>query len=128
MLDALGGSGQVVKFRREGEMPGYVPHSSAEPTRKIVFHIACSRNRIDGEPTQGLAPLQTRWLGSKGEAYGVFPNEWASLLSSPLEEEPAETPEPSARVAPVGGYRVPLVTACRSLMRTTTAIRSSCWR
>jgi hypothetical protein len=108
-LDDLGGTGQVVKFRREGEMPGYVPHSSAEPTRKIVFHIACSRNRVDGEPSQGLAPLQTRWLGTKGEAYGRFPAEWTSLLSAPVEDESPEPAGPTARIAPIGGYRVPLV-------------------
>ena len=109
MLDDLGGTGQIVRFRREGSMPDYVPHASAEPTRNFVFHIACSRNRADGEPSQGLAPLQTRWLGAQGEAYGRFPPKWAAVISSPLDEEQPEPAEPSALVAPVGGYRVPLV-------------------
>ena len=51
----LGGTGHVVKFRREGEMPGYVPHASPSPSREIVFHIVCSRNRVDGEPANVVA-------------------------------------------------------------------------
>jgi hypothetical protein len=108
-LDELGGTGHVVKFRREGEMPGYVPHASSKPDRNAVFHIVCSRSRADGEPARGLAPLQTRWLGAAGEEYETFPQPWGELLqASPVDEAeaPAETAE---RPAPVFGYRLPLV-------------------
>ena len=68
-INDLGGTGHVVKFRREGEMPGYVPHASPGPSREYVFHIVCSRNRLGGEPANGLKPLQTQWLGAEGEEY-----------------------------------------------------------
>lgn len=105
----LGGTGHVVKFRREGEMPGYVPHASSKPACKVVFHIACSRSRADGEPVQGLAPLQTRWLGAQGEAYGSFPPAWKALLDAPMTEEEAESAQASEYVAETFGYRLPLV-------------------
>ncbi len=92
-LQDLGGTGQVVGFRRTGRMPGYTPHVSEKPPRNIVLHIACSRNRHDGEPVRGLAPLTTRWLGREGEEYGRFPEDWLELLNAPPEvlEEEADT-------------------------------------
>jgi hypothetical protein len=109
LIDDLGGTGQVVKFRRDGEMPGYVPHASSRPDRNIVFHIACSRNRVNGEPAKGLAPLQTRWLGSKGEAYGKFPPDWADLLNNPVAQEGAGNTAPAKRPSQAVGYRLQLV-------------------
>jgi hypothetical protein len=104
----LGGTGHVVKFRREGEMPGYVPHASPRPPQPITFHIVCSRNRTDGKPAQDLAPLQTRWLGSGDEHYERFPAAWAKLLHAPVIDEPA-TPDPGGEKAATLGYRLPMV-------------------
>jgi hypothetical protein len=109
MLDQLGGTGHVIKFRRDGEMPGYVPHASGKPTRNIVFHIACSRNRADGDPARGLAPLQTRWLGAPGEEYGKLPEAWAELLATRVAVEAETATEAAEHRAPVQGYRLPLV-------------------
>ena len=94
LIDDLGGTGHVVKYRLDGEMPGYLPHASSKPERNIVFHIACSRNRVDGEPAKGLAPSQTRWLFSEGEADGKLPPAWAELLNSPVSRQPAAAPAP----------------------------------
>jgi hypothetical protein len=102
-IDDLGGTG------REGKMPDYVPHATGKPIRNSVFHIACSRSRANGEPCQGLAPLQTRWLGAQGEVHDRFPPEWEAIVRAPLTEEPAEPAETAAPVPPVGGYRLPLV-------------------
>ncbi|HSG97547.1 MAG TPA: hypothetical protein VLA11_06115 [Woeseiaceae bacterium] len=104
----LGGTGQVVQFRRTGEMPGYVPHASPRPSKQITFHVACSRNRADGEPAQGLTPLQTRWLGADEEEYERFPTAWAEQLDAPVIDEPA-TPEPGGEITTSLGYRFPMV-------------------
>ncbi len=110
VLEDLGGTGQVVEFRRHGRMPGYTPHASAKPARNVVFHIACSRNRIDGEPDSGLAPLQTRWLGRDGEEYGRFPPEWASLLEKPPPGKASPTAPETGREGIEGtDYRFPMV-------------------
>ncbi len=81
LLNDLGGTGHVVKFRREGEMPGYVPHSAARPESRFTYHIICSRNRTHGEPAAGLSPLQTRWLGAPGEEFDRFPPAWAERIA-----------------------------------------------
>ena len=93
----LGGTGHVVKFRRDGEMPGYVPHASPTPSRATVFHIVCSRNRADGEPARGLEALQTRWLGDEDKVSDGLTPEWAELLTQPVireETTPATASEP----------------------------------
>jgi hypothetical protein len=108
-LDDLGGTGHVVKFRREGEMPGYVPHASGKPASSIVFHIVCSRNRADGEPARGLAPRQTRWLGAAGEEYGKFPPAWAESLATLRIDSADTTDETAEHRLPAFGYRLPLV-------------------
>ena len=105
----LGGTGHVVQFRREGEMPGYVPHISGKPTHSLVYHIACSRQRNRGAPAAGLSPLQTRWLGAPGEEYERFPPQWAETLRSPRAAEP-DAPEirQDGKMSP-DGIRLPLV-------------------
>jgi hypothetical protein len=109
LIDDLGGTGHVVKFRRDGEMPGYVPHASSKPERFIVFHIPCSRSRAGGEPAKGLTALQTRWLGPAGEAYDRFPVDWAELLNMPVIEKAIEQTAASRIAFEPGGYRLPLV-------------------
>ena len=108
-ISDLGGTGHVVKFRRDGEMPGYVPHASPTPSRATVFHIVCSRNRADGEPARGLEALQTRWLGDEDKVSDGLTPEWAELLTQPVIRE--ETTPATASVVPARkfGYRLPLV-------------------
>ena len=109
-LEDLGGTGQVVGFRRGGGMPGYTPHVSARPSRKIVLHIACSRNRLDGEPDRGLEPLTTRWLAREGEESGRFPDDWVELLNAPPELPPEDEDAAVGRDRIEGSdYRFPMV-------------------
>lgn len=111
MITDLGGTGHVVKFRREGEMPGYVPHGSARPERHFIYHIVCSRNRAYGEPARGLTPLQTRWLGPPGEEFERFPPGWAAQLAK-AGGNGALAPEPEierdGKMSP-SSIRMPLV-------------------
>ena len=107
-INNLGGTGHVVKFRREGEMPGYVPHASPSPSREYVFHIVCSRNRLGGEPANGLKPLQTQWLGAEGEEYDRFPPLWADHLTVPASTEPAKA-QTTGELAADFGSRLPMV-------------------
>jgi hypothetical protein len=109
MLDNLGGTGHIVQFRREGEMPGYVPHASTRPERSIVFHIACSRNRREGKPEEDLKPLQTRWLGPDGEVHERFPAAWAEHLEATADNAPDAAPEAEQSPSGIFGYRLPLV-------------------
>ena len=109
MLDNLGGTGHVVKYRRDGEMPDYVPHASGKPGSNIVFHVACSRNRADGEPASGLAPLETRWLGAEGEAHEQFPVAWARRLETSPDGEAETQADEDRSTIRVSGYRLPLV-------------------
>lgn len=109
MLADLGGTGHVVKFRREGEMPGYIPHGSTKPKRNLVFRIVCSRNRVHGKPAEGLAPLQTRWLGAPDEEYVRIPAEWAEELSAPgVAEEDTPQVRLESKMSP-DDIRFPLV-------------------
>jgi hypothetical protein len=108
-LDNLGGTGQIVQFRREGKMPGYVPHTSGRPASNIVFHIACSRNRVDGGPAAGLAPLQTRWLGGSGEEHYDFSAAWAKRLDVSAVSAHEVVEEPEKEPPRTLGYRLPLV-------------------
>jgi len=105
----LGGTGQVVQFRRDGEMPGYVPHASGKPARNIVFHIACSRNRDGGEPETSLEPLQTRWLGAGGKKYSKFPAALPELLAMPASPEEEASARAAGQHARRYGYQLPLV-------------------
>ena len=65
--DLLGGTAQVVRFHHWDEMPGLVErHESnlqvlAEDESDLVYHIVCSRDRPDGMPASGLAPLECWW-------------------------------------------------------------------
>lgn len=111
ILTDLGGTGHVVRFRREGEMPGYVPHASAKPERQFIYHVVCSRNRTHGEPAKGLTPLQTRWLGAPGQDFKRLPSDWAEQLARTHDKE-ALTPQSDlrreGRMSP-DGIRLPLV-------------------
>lgn len=64
----LGGTGQVVKFHHDDIMPGFTAKTVAtqqmlvDDESDLVYHIVCSRNRDDGDPIQGLNPLQCCWF------------------------------------------------------------------
>jgi hypothetical protein len=109
-IDDLGGTGHVVRFRREGEMPGYVPHASGVPSRTLTYHIVCSRSRVDGEPASGLVPLQRRWLDGEGETHGEMPRAWGKRLGAPVIDE-LGSPEAVGERGVDSGYRFPLVIA-----------------
>ncbi len=66
--DELGGTAQVVQFHHDDVMPDYTP--STGPSRQmlvddesdLVYHLVCSRDRPDGAPAEGLAPLDWSWF------------------------------------------------------------------
>lgn len=64
----LGGTGQVVKFHHDDVMPGYTMRTVAtqqmlvDDESDLVYHIVCSRDRQDGEPADGLRPLDAMWF------------------------------------------------------------------
>jgi len=64
----LGGTGQVVKFHHDDIMPGYTSKSMAtqqmlvDDESDLVYHIACSRDRPDGAPQEGMQPLECSWF------------------------------------------------------------------
>ncbi len=68
--DDLGGTGQVVKFHHDDIMPGYTSRSVAtqqmlvDDESDLVYHIVCSRDRADGAPLEGLAPLEGYWFSN----------------------------------------------------------------
>jgi len=64
----LGGTGQVVKFHHDDIMPGYTTKTLAtqqmlvDDESDLVYHIVCSRDRPDGQPQEGFAPLEWSWF------------------------------------------------------------------
>jgi hypothetical protein len=68
--DQLGGTSQVVRFHHDDVMPGFTPRGAAgrlvlaDDESDLVYHIVCSRNRPDGAPAAGLAPLAVSWYTS----------------------------------------------------------------
>lgn len=66
--DQLGGTAQVVHYHQTDLMPGVARgrsrarHLISDYESDLVYHIVCSRDRPDGEPANGLKPLQTYYL------------------------------------------------------------------
>lgn len=63
----VGGTASVVNYHLTAVMPGFSmaedsPNLLADNENDLVYHIACSRNRPDGQPRDGLSPLQTNWI------------------------------------------------------------------
>jgi hypothetical protein len=64
----VGGTSQVVHFHHHDFMPGYGPPASAsrlsltDDESDLVYHVVCSRDRPDGAPAAGLAPLEVSWF------------------------------------------------------------------
>jgi len=71
--DQLGGTSHVVRFHHYDVMPGYAPRSTAshvslaDDESDLVYHIVVSRDRPDGGPASGLAPLEAFWLTRDAE-------------------------------------------------------------
>ena len=62
-----GGTASVVNYHLTALMPGLSvaedsPNLLADNENDLVYHIACSRDRPDGQPREGLSPLQTSWM------------------------------------------------------------------
>ena len=65
--DAVGGTASVVNYHLTAVMPGFSlaedsPNLLADNENDLAYHIVCSRDRPDGQPKQGLKPLQTVWI------------------------------------------------------------------
>ena len=65
----VGGTASVVNYHLTAVMPGFSmaedsPNLLADNENDLVYHIVCSRDRPDGQPKEGLSPLQTTWVTS----------------------------------------------------------------
>ncbi len=63
----VGGTASVVNYHLTAIMPGFSiaedsPNLLADNENDLVYHIVCSRDRPNGQPKQGLSPLQATWL------------------------------------------------------------------
>ena len=64
---AVGGTAGVVKYHLTAVMPGLSvaeesPNLLADNENDLAYHIVCSRDRADGQPKDGLQPLQAAWV------------------------------------------------------------------
>ncbi len=64
---ATGGTAGVVEYHLTAVMPGFSvaeesPNLLADNENDLAYHIVCSRDRADGQPKDGLQPLQTAWV------------------------------------------------------------------
>ena len=63
-----GGTGQVVRYRLEGLTAGLDLEAErgtnllADSENDLIYHVVCSRDREDGGPAPGLAPLDVSYL------------------------------------------------------------------
>jgi hypothetical protein len=63
----VGGTASVVNYHLTAVMPGFSvaddsPNLLADNENDLVYHIVCSRDRPDGQPREGLSPLQSSWV------------------------------------------------------------------
>jgi len=64
----LGGTGQVVRFHHDDVMPGYTSESSGsgivlvDDESDLVYHIACSRDQVNGQPDDELGVGDYSWF------------------------------------------------------------------
>jgi len=62
-----GGTAGVVQYHLTAVMPGLMvaeksPNLLADNENDLAFHIVISRNRPNGQPREGMQPLQTAWV------------------------------------------------------------------
>jgi hypothetical protein len=87
-LNTVGGTAQVVRYHLTAVMDGFEDqpssaHLLADNENDLAFHIVCSRDRPDGAPASGLAPLECYWLTARAsrESAEDMPAEYAVLFS-----------------------------------------------
>ncbi|WP_445144553.1 hypothetical protein [Dyella sp. Tek66A03] len=115
----LGGTAQIVKYHLTGTMPGLIDrhrdarHILGRGDERLIYHIVCSRDDIDGEVAEGLLPLQTLWRSAESTSTDAdMPAEFGLMFTRMSEfnvdcetyaEEIAETATgvPSANSFPV---------------------------
>jgi hypothetical protein len=65
--DRLGGTAQIVHYHLSGVMPALIDRRQGSQHRlgggdeRLLYHIVCSRDGVDGAPAEGLRPLQAMW-------------------------------------------------------------------
>ncbi len=69
---AVGGTAQVVNYHLTGVMEGFEGVLSqasllADNENDLVHHVACSRDREDGAPAEGLVALEAAWFSSRND-------------------------------------------------------------
>jgi len=84
---ATGGTAGVVEYHLTAVMPGFSvaeesPNLLADNENDLAYHIVCSRDRADGQPKDGLQPLQTAWVTAHFglEAGNHMPLEYEVML------------------------------------------------
>lgn len=66
--EKLGGTGQVVRFHHDDFMPGYTSETMehhkmlVDDESDLVFHIVCSRDREEGQPSPEFEALDWSWF------------------------------------------------------------------
>ncbi len=64
----LADTANVIHFHHHDVLPGYTDTSArsrlkmADDSSDLVYHIVCSRNQPDGDPSAPLKPFETFWL------------------------------------------------------------------
>lgn len=83
----VGGTAGVVNYHLTAVMPGFdtaeeSPNLLAENENDLAYHIVVSRGREDGDPAEGLQPLQEYWLTAHfhRSAADRMPAEYQQLL------------------------------------------------
>lgn len=86
---AIGGTAAVVHYHLTTVMQGFEHHQTsaqllADNENDLAYHIACSRDRPDGQCRAGLKPLACNWITSEsGNAISDdIPASYASMLDS----------------------------------------------
>jgi len=86
-LHTVGGTAQVVRYHLTAVMDGFEDqpssaHLLADNENDLAFQIVCSRNRPDGAPARGLAPLECYWLTEQAEPIpaDALPAEYAVMF------------------------------------------------
>ncbi|WP_266180864.1 hypothetical protein [Dyella humicola] len=115
----LGGTAQIVKYHLTGTMPGLLDRHRdtrqilGRGDERLIYHIVCSRDGIDGEVAEGLQPLQTLWRSAETTSTEVdMPAEFRLMFTRMSEfnadcakyaEEIAESAAeaPSASASPI---------------------------